>query len=195
MTPAGRWATTAFQNRAPSMCSGTPWRARDRGDLAGVRRRQRLAHRVGVGVLERDEAGQRLVGVGRVAERGVDGGRVERAVGPVLEAPGARADDDRVAGGLVDDEVMLRAGDHLLAAAEVGHHRREVAHRAARDEQAGLLAEQLRGALLEGDDGRVVAEDVVADLGLGHRPAHGVGGPRDGVAAEVDGSFRHRRRV
>ena len=41
-----------------------------------------------------------------------------------------------------------------------------------RDEQPGLLAEQLRGALLEGVDRRVVAEDVVADLGLGHRPAH-----------------------
>ena len=34
-----------------------------------------------------------------------------------------------------------------------------------RDEQAGLLAEQLGGALLELDDRRVVAEDVVADLG------------------------------
>ena len=37
---------------------------------------------------------------------------------------------------------------------------------------AGLLAEQLRGALLEGVDGGIVAEDVVADLGLVHRPAH-----------------------
>ena len=26
VTPVGRWATTAFQNRAPSMWSGTPWR-------------------------------------------------------------------------------------------------------------------------------------------------------------------------
>ena len=169
--------------------------ARDRGDLAGVGRRQRLGHRVGVGVLERDEAGQGLVGVGRVTERGVDGGRIERAIGPVLEAPGARADDDRVPGGLVDHEVMLRSGDHLLAAPEVGHHRREIAHRAARDEQPGLLAEQLRGTLLEGGDGRVVAEHVVADLGLGHRLAHGVGGPRDRVTSEVDGSFRHRRGV
>ena len=51
---------------------------------------------------------------------------------------------------------------------------------------AGLLAEQLRGALLERVDGRVVAEDVVADLGRGHRAAHLVGGLRDGVGAEVD---------
>ena len=73
---------------------------------------------------------------------------------------------------LVDDEVVLAAGDGLLAAAEVRHLGDEVAHRAAGDEQAGLLAEQLGGALLEGDDGRVVAEDVVADLGVGHRAAH-----------------------
>ena len=57
--------------------------------------------------------------------------------------------------------------------AEVGHLGDEVAHRAGGDEQAGLLAEQLRGAFLEGVDRRVVAEDVVADLGVGHRAAHG----------------------
>ena len=62
----------------------------------------------------------------------------------------------------------------------------EVAHRAGGDEQPGLLAEQLRGALLERDDGRVVAEDVVADLGLGHGPAHLGRRLRDGVGAKVD---------
>ena len=68
-----------------------------------------------------------------------------------------------------------RAGDGLLAAREVGQLGDEIAHRAAGDEQPGLLAEQLRGALLEGVDRRIVAEDVVADLGRGHRPAHRVG--------------------
>ena len=55
---------------------------------------------------------------------------------------------------------------------DVRHVRHEVAHRAAGDEQAGLLAGQLGGALLERDDRRVVAEDVVADLGVGHRATH-----------------------
>ena len=84
----------------------------------------------------------------------------------------AGADDDGVAGRLVEDDVVLATGDRLLAAREVGQLGDEVAHRPGGDEQAGLLAEQLGGALLEGDDGRVVAEDVVADLGLGHRAAH-----------------------
>ncbi len=59
----------------------------DRRDLARVGRGQRLAHRVGVRVLDRDEAGDRLVGVGRVAEGALDRGGVERAVRAVLEAP------------------------------------------------------------------------------------------------------------
>ena len=56
---------------------------------------------------------------------------------------------------------------------QVGQLGDEVAHRPRGDEQAGLLAEQLGGAFLERVDRRVVAEDVVADLGLRHRPAHG----------------------
>ena len=59
------------------------------------------------------------------------------------------AGDDRVPGGLVEDGVRLGFGDDLAAAGDVGHVRDEVAHRAARDEQAGLLAGQLGGALLE----------------------------------------------
>ena len=99
----------------------------------------------------RDEAADRLVDVGRVAEGGVDLGRVHRPVGPIIEGPDAGADDDRVAGRLVDDDVVLAAGDGLLAAGEVRHLGDEVAHRAARDEEAGLLAEELGGAFLEGD--------------------------------------------
>ena len=41
-----------------------------------------------------------------------------------------------------------------------------------RHEQRRLLAEQLGCALLEGDDGGVVAEDVVPQLGLEHHAAH-----------------------
>ena len=59
-----------------------------------------------------------------------------------------------------------------LAAREVGELGDEVALRPAGDEQPGLLAEQLGRALLERVDRRIVAEDVVADLGVGHRAAH-----------------------
>ena len=91
-----------------------------------------------------------------------------------------------MARGLVDDQVVLATGDRLLAAAEVRHLGDEVAHRARGDEQAGLLAEQLGGPLLERVDGGVVPEDVVADLGVGHRPAHRRRRVGDRVAAQVD---------
>ena len=155
------------------MWSGTAWRSRDLRDGAGVLGGERLAHRVGVGVLDRDQAADRLVRVRRVAEGLIDLGGVHGAVGPVLERADARPDDHGMTGGLVDDEMVLAAGDRLLTAREVGHLGDEVAHRAARDEEAGLLAEQLGGALLEGVDRRVVTEDVVTELRVGHRPAHG----------------------
>ena len=89
-------------------------------------------------------------------------------------------------GRLVDDEVMLAAGDRLLAAAQVGELRDDVAHRPGGDEQPGLLAEKLGRPFLEGVDRRIVAEDVVADLGLRHRPAHRRRRVRDRVATQVD---------
>ena len=159
---------------------------RDVRDGSGVLGRERLAHRVRMGVLDGDQAADRLVRVVRVAERGVDLGEVHGAVRPVLEGADAGADDHRMPGGLVDDEVVLATGDGLLAAREVSHLGDEVAHRAARHEQAGFLAEELRGPFLEGVDGRVVTEHVISDLGLGHRAAHGRRRVRDGVAAQVD---------
>ena len=61
-----------------------------------------------------------------------------------------------------------------------------VAHGAGRNVEAGLFAEQLGGAVLESHDGRVVAEHVVADLGLGHGATHLGRRARDGVAAQID---------
>ena len=53
-------------------------------------------------------------------------------------------------------------------------------------EQRGLVAEQPGDPLLERRDRRVLAVDVVADLGAGHRLAHRVGRAGEGVGAEVD---------
>jgi hypothetical protein len=56
------------------------------------------------------------VRIHRVAEGGLDLVEVERAVRPVVQRPDARPDDDRVAGRLVEGDVVLPAGDGLLAA-------------------------------------------------------------------------------
>jgi hypothetical protein len=68
----------------------------------------------------------------------------------------------------------------------VGELGDQVAHRPGGHEQAGLLAQQLGGTCLERLDRRVVLEDVVADLGVGHRAAHRGRRVGDGVAAQVD---------
>ena len=76
-------------------------------------------------------------------------------------------------GAFAAERVDVGRADDLAAARDVRHDPDEVAHRAARDEQSRLGAQQLGGALLERADGRVLAEDVVAELGLGHRATHG----------------------
>ena len=115
-------ATTALKSRAPSTWSGTPRSWAIAGDPGRVRGVERLAHRVGVGVLEGDErrsaARARSFG-SRNAVRDLVG--VERAVGPLGELADRRPDDDRVAGRLVDHQVVLAAGDRLLAASQVSH--------------------------------------------------------------------------
>jgi hypothetical protein len=55
-----------------------------------------------------------------------------------------------------------------------------------REPERGFLAQQAGDALLEAVDRRVVAELVVADLGLGHRGAHPGRRPGDGVGTEID---------
>ena len=139
-----------------------------------------------MGVLDDDQAGWGLMDVARVAERLLDLVEVEGPVRAVAELANRRPDDDRVAGRLVDDEVRLGAGDDLLATREVGHLGDEIGHRPGRDEEAGLLAEQLGRPFLQGVDRRVLAPDVVTELGVGHRPAHRRGRQRDGVGAEID---------
>ena len=77
-------------------------------------------------------------------------------------------------------------GRSILAARQVGQLRDQIAHRAAGDEEPRLLAQQVRGSGLELDHGGIVAEDVVTNLGLRHRPAHLGRGPGDGVGSKVD---------
>ena len=92
----------------------------------------------------------------------------------------------RRAAGLVPDRVALAADDHVVARPRQHAQRDLVGHRAGRQPERGLLAEQRGDALLQRVDGRVLAELVVADRSGGHRRAHRRRRPRDGVGAKVD---------
>ena len=150
-----------------------------------------LGHRVGVRVLQHHQRRDRVVHVVRVAERSFDGVELHLP----LVVPGQelhrRADDDGVVGRFVCERVRSLAGDDLTAARHLGHKADEIAHRAAGDEETGLLAGQLGCTLLERDDRWVVAKDVVAQLGIGHRPAHLGRRVRDRVGTEVDQVVGH----
>ncbi len=145
-----------------------------------------------VGVL--DEHGRRLgppdAGVGDPAGHLA---RVDRAIGVV--------ERHQLGGGVATGRARL-ADDHVLAAAHEHHRARRgeqpqgdlVGHRAGRHEQRRLLAHPLRERRLQAGDRRIVAEAVVADLGVGHRPAHLGRRSGDRVAAQVDAAERDRAR-
>ena len=136
----------------------------------------------------------RLVGVGRVAERVLDVGRVDasRRAGPPRSAD-ARPDDDRVAGGLVDDDVVL------ACPAIISWPRPRWAIWATRlpivplatNRPASLpsrSAARSSSALTVGSSPKTsspTSASAMARRIAGRRP-------RDGVAAQVDGAGRDR---
>ncbi len=115
---------------------------------------------------------------------------------PFVVADGTElnAAEARGAGDLVMQHVRLASHDGLVAATAPGQQRHQVRHGAAGHENSGFLARALGGHAFEPVDRGVLAEDVVADLGLGHGPAHLGRGERHGVAAQVDDALAHVRR-
>jgi hypothetical protein len=76
--------------------------------------------------------------------------------------------------------------DDLAAARHVSHNRNKIPHSARGDKETRLFAEQGRRPFLEGDYGRIILEDVVADLSYRHRAAHLGGGVGHRVGAQID---------
>ena len=86
----------------------------------------------------------------------------------------------------VPHHVSLMAEDHIIARAREKLEPDLVRHGAARHEERALLAEHCGEAFLQEIDARVFAILVVADGGLRHGAAHGLGGARDGIGTQVD---------
>ena len=184
-------ATAALKRRAPSRWVERPRLLRDRARRLEVRDRQRLA---ADRVLEAEQPAPRVVRVVGL-DRRLDRRRRQRAVGLVLERLRLDAAERRRAAAFPAVGVRHLADDVLVAAAAVAHDRDQVALRAAGHEERRFLAEQRGDPLLQRVDGRIVAEDVVADLGRGHRRAHRRRRPRHGVAAQVDHARMDRHRA
>ncbi len=163
------------------------------GDRRNVCRRQRLAHRRGVRVLQGDQRRRWLMQIVGVSACRADVVELHGAVGAGRDLAHGGTGDDGVSTCLVLDDVRSGRGHDLTATRDVGHVRDEVAHGAAGDEEAGLLAGQLGRSLFERDDRWVVAEYVVTDLRRRHGAAHRRGRTGDGVGAQID-EVGHARR-
>ncbi len=76
----------------------------------------------------------------------------------------------------VPDEMGFIADDHIVAGARQKLERTLVGHGAGGEEERGFLAKEMRDALLEGFDGRILTILIIADFGVRHRLAHGGAG-------------------
>ena len=140
-----------------------------------------------VGVLDLDGHRRDLVGPGvRVDQLGDGAGRQQAA----LRLPGAEGDAGEHGGRTQfgAGDVGQAVADDLLARSHQQAQAELVGHRPGRAVEARLEPEQLGDLGLERVEFRVLAVDVVADLGLRHGLAHRRRRSRDRVAAEVDRS-------
>jgi hypothetical protein len=137
--------------------------------LQGGQRHDRPAAQV-VGLLHRDRRGRHRRIAGRPDHRG-DLGRVE---GGTDRRPrtGGQPTQRRGRTQFVRHHVRVGPREQFPAARGDQLQRDLVGHRAGRAEQRRLMPEQLGDPLLQQGDGRVVAEDVVADRGVHHRRPH-----------------------
>ena len=140
-------------------------------------------------VLHRDRFLPREVIVFAAAQDGRDVLGSEDAVPPV-EHHALRAPQRRDRAALVVDDVRAAVADDLVALARERTERDLVRHRPGGRPDGRFLAEQGGDPFLEAVDGRVVAEDVVADLRVVHGLAHAGAGLGDGIAPQID-DFGH----
>jgi len=154
-----------------------------------VLRRQRVAVLAAVAVLHQHQAAGGQVGVvlahgirHRIGIQPADGVRRQRV--------GDHATQRGHAARLPGIDVAIRAQDGFVAAAGVGQHGAEVAHRAAGDEQARFFAHFGRGQRLQLVDSGIFAIHVVTHRRGGHGRTHRQRRPTDGIGAEVDAIHR-----
>ena len=162
----------------------------DGGHLGEVPRRNDPAAAAVVRVLEANHAGPRVVVVVVVVGRQVDGRpqRIQRQRAVARGPDGAehQASESRRPAVLVVIDVRFVAEDDVAASPAMCEQRGEVAHRAARHEDGGVLARHLRGQRLQAIDRRVVAEHVIANLGGRHGLTHGRRGNGDRITSQID---------
>ena len=169
-------ATCAFHSRAPSRCSAhrRARRPRSRSASSSVEGLDGAAAEV-VGVLHRDHAGGDQVRAALGDGHADHVGRGEQAVGGV-PGPGGHRAEGGVRAELGADDVRGGVAEHLLAGRASRRRPSWLAIEPVGVNSAASWPSSRGDPLLQREHRRVLAVDVVPDLGVGHRRAHaGVG--------------------
>ena len=145
-------------------------------------------------VLQRQQARDGAMLVIRL-HRARDRVRVEPAIGRRLDRREHDAAEDRGAARLVDEDMIVVACQDFLATLAMRQHRAEIGLRSAADVQRRFLAKEFRRLFLKRIYRRVIAIDVVTDIGCRHGRAHALGWPGHGVASHIHSGRRFRRGI
>ena len=147
-----------------------------------------------VSVLHDNRLGRHLVGPRIRLHQRQRSSRVEQAPRRP-PGPGRDAGEDRRGTHLGTQHVSQLVGDEFLARPHVQADPQLVGHRPGRSEQARLLTKQVCDPILQRQNRRILAIDVVADLGRCHRHPHRDHRPGNRVRAQVHDSICHAESI
>ena len=151
--------------------------------LDRLHRRHRAARHI-VRVFERDQARPGAMRAVRTHHRANRAPGQHAVFGP--HRPRQASGEPRHHRQFPIEYVRPRLADHLLPVPRIHFDTDRVAHRPSGHEQRRFLAGDPGRPALQPVHRRVFAVDVVADLGLHHRPPHCRGRPRHRIAAQID---------
>ena len=118
--------------------------------------------------------------------RAGNGIRVQPAIRRRLDRREHDAAKNRGTTGLVNENMIVMAGQDFLATLAMRQHRAEIRLRTAGHKQRRLLAKELCRLLLKRVYRRIIAIDIIADIRGGHHRAHAFGRLCHRVASHID---------
>ena len=173
-------ATTAFISRAPSKCMARLCSRAQRAISAMLVDRVDPSAAAIMGIFQADQPGSDIMHIVRGPNGIAHVGQRKHAAVP-LERSRRHARQPGDPAGLPHINMRRGRAQQFVARLCIDSDADLVGHRARWNKHRRLFIKELGDPALEALDRRVIAEDVVTDLRLGHRPPHPGGWLRDRV--------------